>query len=34
MISATFTGMIISSAENALQTYVVLTAYTNAYGHR
>jgi magnesium transporter len=27
MISATFTGMIISSAENALQTYVVLTAY-------
>ncbi|NLO09155.1 MAG: magnesium transporter [Clostridiales bacterium] len=27
MISATFTGMIISRFENALQTYVVLTAY-------
>lgn len=27
MISATFTGMIIKNFENALQTYVVLTAY-------
>lgn len=27
MISATFTGMIITRFENALQTYVILTAY-------